>query len=85
MKQFRTRSLQVAAFLVARDIPFLGLKKSGPNRVDLLFDDINNEASRLADRYYNDEPCSGVRYYRSLLDLRVRIDIALGRPKAVRP
>ena len=74
---FRSRNLQVSAFLIARGAKLLECERTGATRCEFLFRDPTGEVAALADAYYKGETCKALAYYRAQLELRAAIDHTL--------
>lgn len=77
-KQFRTNDLPLAAFLVTtRSMPFLGCKQTERGKVSFLFDDPEEQGSRLAINFTGGAECPAAPFYNSIRYLRKVMDSTL--------
>jgi hypothetical protein len=75
---YRTRLLPQAAFLAAQGATFLRCEPSSGRFSDLLFADPDGTVEQLAESYFHDAPCSALRFYRAITEIRIAIQKANG-------
>jgi len=68
---YRTRQLPQAAFLLSSGATFVRCEQTSNTRyVDLVFSDPDGTIERLAETYFQGAPCSALKFYRALTELR---------------
>jgi hypothetical protein len=67
---YRTRNLQVSAFIVARGTRLLRCEQTGPQQCDFLFSDPDGSIAALVETYWSGATCKAIGFYRALLDLK---------------
>jgi hypothetical protein len=71
LDSYRTRQLPQAAFLLASGATFERCEQTTNTKfVDLVFHDPDGSVERLAETYFQGAPCSALKFYRALTELR---------------
>ncbi len=73
-KQFRTESLQAAAFLLCNGAIFVACERVGINRTEFVFSDAAGTLQEQAHAYFNGATVIARRYYKNLGELRTAIN-----------
>ena len=70
-QEFRTGSIPLAAFLVAKGATYLRCEVAGLRRCEFFFSDREDNLNDLAKQYYDNQAVGNIRtFYKALLNLK---------------